>query len=336
MVMTTTQEWKILTRVGKVMKEHKNKANLVLDSSIKSNHPYYKHIVYKNPLFHFILASDEFVHVHSTMTKSAEVCSMTRQEFRTRLKGYEELGLITVKTSKVMSKSGNQKINVSKMILNLSHDLFIKDGQEREVSHTKGAYPKEFEEDWVTYRGTDPSKVGEKGQAYVNWLKSVNKFGRSAVMTGTVNYVAKCEATDTYKKHGSTFWEPSKERFNAEEYQDNKSPGVALWRLLNSPVLGNIMEGGVCIRIEGDPWMGEALLRLKGTDRVIGQALDRMGDRKFRDAFMNAYKLAVNTKEPRSTIYSQYENEIEWSIEDGPQTSGDSGRGETSTISSNH
>tara|TARA_Y100000034_G_scaffold136024_1_gene210323 strand:+ start:1644 stop:2456 length:813 start_codon:yes stop_codon:yes gene_type:complete len=269
------------------------------------------------------------------MTKSAEMCSMTRQEFRTRVEGYKELGLMTVQTSKVLSKSGSQKINVSKMILNLDHDLFRQDGVEREVSHTTTGYPPEFEEDWLIYIGIDGTKVGEKKSAYVSWGKSVRKYGRGPVMLGTVNYVSKCEAMDTFKKHGATWWNPKEARFSLPEYQDNKSTEIALWHLLNSPVLGNLTEGGVCIKITGDPLMGEALLRLKGTDRVLGQTLDRMGDRKFREAFMNAYKLARNTKEPRSVIYSQYENQIEWSIDDGPQTSRGGGRRETSTVSSN-
>jgi len=312
-----------------------SRSKIVLDSSISPKHPYYKHIVYKNPLFHFILIADEFGHVPTTMTKSAEQCSMTRQEFRTRIEGYKELGLLTVQTSKVLSKSGNHKINVSKMILNLDHDLFRKDGVEREVSHTTVGYPPEFEEDWLTYIGADGSKVGEKKPAYANWSKSVRKYSRGHVMLGTVNYIAKCESTDTFKKHGATWWNPKEARFSQPEYQNINSGEMALWHLLNSPVLGNITEGGVCIKITGDPLMGEALLRLKGTDRVLGQTLDRMGDRKFREAFMNAYKLARSTKEPRSVIYSQFENQIEWSIDNGPQITGNSQRGKATSIRSN-
>jgi len=303
---------------------------LTFESSITPDHPYYKHIVYKNPLFHFIITADEFGYIPFTMTRSAELCSLTRQEFRTRLKGYEEMGVMTIKTNKTMSQSGKHKINVSKMFLNLSHDLFKKPEQEKQVSKSKDGYPPEFEQDWKIYRGKDPSRVGDKIPAFTNWMKSVNKYGRSVVMKGTINYVAKCESMNIYKKHGATWWNPTEARFMGDEYQKASSSDVALWKFLNSPVLGNILKGGAKIKIVGDKYMGETILRLRGTDRFLGESLDRMGDRRFREEFTKCYDEAKSLPATRDVIYSQFEQEITWDV-NADDTPGSYRRGETST-----
>ena len=277
-------------------------SRLTFESSITPDHPYYKHIVYKNPLFHFIITADEFGYIPFTMTRSAELCSLTRQEFRTRLKGYEEMG----------------------------HDLFKKPEQEKQVSKSKDGYPPEFEQDWKIYRGKDPSRVGDKIPAFTNWMKSVNKYGRSVVMKGTINYVAKCESMNIYKKHGATWWNPTEARFMGDEYQKASSSDVALWKFLNSPVLGNILKGGAKIKIVGDKYMGETILRLRGTDRFLGESLDRMGDRKFREQFTKCYDEAKSLPATRDVIYSQFEQEITWDV-NADDTPGSYRRGETST-----
>ena len=304
-------------------------------TSIDSKHPHYQHLVYKNPLFHFILIADEFGGVPTTMTKAAEVCSMSRQEFRTRMHGYADLGLLSVHTTKQISKTGGQKINVSRIILNLEHPLFIADCTEKEITHTKtNLYPPEFEEDWGIYRGKSDDKIGSKQEAFVSWIKSTRKYGRSIVMRGTSNYVAECESQNRWKKNGSTWFHPKEARFLEDVYQKNDSPHVALWKLLNSPVLGNILEGGYQIIIKDDPYMAESLINLKGTDRVLGQTLDRLKDRNFRESFISSYEDAMKTESPRNNLYAQYEHTIEWSVNEQESREGNQG-GENSNLLNN-
>ena len=60
------------------------RSRLTFESSITPDHPYYKHIVYKNPLFHFIITAEEFGYIPFTMTRSAELSLAAERKYRDR------------------------------------------------------------------------------------------------------------------------------------------------------------------------------------------------------------------------------------------------------------
>ena len=134
-------------------------------------------------------------------------------------------------------------------------------------------------------------------------------------MRGTENFISECEANNTWKKNGSTWWNAKEARFMEESYQKIDNSIRAWINFNNSPVLGNILSGGNTIEIVGDKYMGEAILILKGSDSSLGQTLDRMKDNKFKQSFFDAYKKAEKDTNPRKEIYTSYGNRITWTIE---------------------
>ena len=281
----------------------------------------YKRIVEGCPLLHFILSSDEHGYVKTSLAETSEACNMTRHKMRSKVDSLKDDGVVYIETT-----ANDEKRN-SKITLNLMHPLFC---AENEITKDKtNEYPTEFEEDWKTYCGTCRDRVGTKKAGYMSWARSVKKHGRDAVMGGTKVYVAKCEAENTWKKNAQTWWNVKSAKYLEPEYSEsNKSSSEeAVVKLLQSPIFGNILEGTHRIEIEGDRYMAEALVRLKGSDKSLSLVLDRFhkklgptrGDQEFKKVFMESYVLSIalvdSGKAARSCIYAKKEESITWRIE---------------------
>lgn len=294
-------------------------------SRVERHEPLFRLICKGSPLMYLCQIVDCNTGVCPTSIQGIErSCRMTRQEVRTFLEKSKRQDLLSVDTvaKAVKGLRGFHKISTIK--LNMEHPLLKYLPKERtyeglsEEDHSDlmaFEYPSEFIKDWEIYCGTSRDKVGSKKYAFKSWDKSVKKWGREKVMRGTVNYVAECEGNGTWKKNGATWWYYKEARFMESKYQKTDACVLALWEFKNSPVLGNLLSGGCLIEIKGDDFMGEALIKLKGSDSTIGQTLDRLGDKKFERSFLTAYKEArTATSNPRKEIYSQYGNRILWEI----------------------
>lgn len=282
----------------------------------------FKSLVKGSPLLYLLQIFDHKTGICPCTIQSIErACGMSRQQVRTIINRLVKDKIITIETTAgaVKGKRGFHKR--STITFNLKHEIFYKQvpsylgesGKDNQIQDSEEfSYPTEFEEDWIIYRGINTKKVGNKKESFLKWEKSVKRYGRDKVMRGTIAYVKKCEANNTWKKNGSTWWDQKKALFLDKEFQSESSPQLALWSFKNSPVLGNILKGGACIQIVGDPYMGEALLRLKGSDQTLGQTYDRLGEKRFQDSFLRSYELSTKVSAPRNEIYSQYENKIQW------------------------
>ena len=279
----------------------------------------------------------------TTIQQIESECGLTRQQVRTAIRRMKGMGILSVKTYAGAVKGERGFRKVSTITLNLQSELFTKPKEylgtpELVQDIPVDEYTPEFEEDWKVYCGTSRDKVGQKKPAYKSWLKAVAKHGRDRVMQGTVAYVATCESKKpaTWKKNGSTWWNAKEARYLDPEFQRKDNPSVAFWKLMNSPVLGNLLKGGHRIVVKGDDYMAEALIRLKGSDPFLGDTLDRLRDRKFEEGFKHAYDLAKRSANPRTEIYKQYENPIIWDLS-GP-SGGDGAKQQSGegTVGVNH
>jgi hypothetical protein len=259
---------------------------------------------------------------------------MTRQQVRTALTHFQKAGLLSIKTfaGAVKGERGFRKI--STISFDLNHSFFKKPKEYLgETGRTlvsdlplSEGYPVEFDEDWVVYCGASRDKVGDKKSAYKSWKKAVLAHGRDKVMQGTIAYVAMCESrkpNPQWKKNGGTWWNAKEARYMDPEYQRVDNASIAFWKLNNSPALGNILKGGSKITVIGDDYMTEALIRLKGSDPVLGTTLDRLRDKRFEEGFIKSYELAKKSANPRTEMYTQYEQSIIWdtrsSVDNGPE-----------------
>mgnify|MGYP001188520524 CR=1 FL=1 len=286
--------------------------------------PLFKTICQNSPIMYLLQIYDHKTGVCPTTLQQIEIaCGMTRQGVRTALKKLEKGNFLAISTYSGAVKGERGFRRVSTITLNLEHQIFHKQvsgylGESEKPLPEKveltDEYSKEFEEDWLIYRGKMKDKIGNKKEAYLSYKGAVKKYGREKVMRGTIVYVKKCEASNTWKKNGATWWRASKALFMDKELQANHVPEIALWAVKNSPCLGNLLQGGAKIVVKGDPYMAEALLRLKGSDQTLGQTIDRLGDKKFEESFLRSYDISKRATTPRCEIYTQYENEIEWQV----------------------
>lgn len=291
---------------------------------ISRDDPLFRLFCKNSPILFLLQIYDHKTGVCPTTLQGIEhECGMTRQQVRTALSHLQKAGLLSIKTfaGAVKGERGFRKI--STVSFNLNHSLlkrpkeYLGETGRTSVSDPppSDGYPAEFNEDWGVYCGTSRDKVGDKKSAYKSWKKAVLAHGRDKVMQGTITYVAMCESrkpNPQWKKNGGTWWNAKEARYMSPEYQGVDNPSIAFWKLNKSPVLGNILKGGSKIIIIGDEYMAEALIRLKGSDPVLGTTLDRLRDKKFEEVFIRSYELAKKSAKPRTEIYTQYEQSIIW------------------------
>jgi len=285
--------------------------------------PLFSLVVKGSPLMYLMQIYDYKTGVCPTTIQQIQVeCGLTRQQVRTALKNLEKDNILTVSTYAGAIKGERGFRKVSTITFNLEHELFKKPkgylGTSVEIPtvEVEEGYPKEFDEDWKVYCGKSRDKVGQKKPAYKSWVKAVSKHGRDRVMQGTIAYVAMCESKNPpqWKKNGATWWNAKEARYLDTEFQQKDHPSIAFWKLMNSPMLGNILNGDSKIVIQGDQYMAEALVRLKGSDPYLGTTLDRLRDKKFEEAFKKSYELAKRSPSPRTEIYTTHDQTIIWNI----------------------
>jgi len=282
--------------------------------NLKSDHLLYPMLVKGNPFLHLLLSSDDFGITKESQTKIGEACDMSRQEVRTYLNILKEAGVL--ETKKESKKINGNWVSVSQLQFSHNNDIFIDPNDaQNPTRYQKYGYPEDYQRDWEIYRGRDAQRVGNKSEAYNNWWKSVKDFGADNVTRGTRNYINDCESKDRWKKAARTFWCPETAIFMEEEYQGKTRNGqAALIDFLYSPHLKGLIEGGGRYTVEGDDYMIEALLILKGSEPSVGHILDKIKDDRFRDKFIESYDLALKKDSPRKVLYARRAPEITWVI----------------------
>ena len=289
-------------------------------SRIGKDHPDYDLVVKSSPLMHLaMIANHETGVCPTTINNLSTACGLSRQQVRTLIDKYEESGLVIKKTQNSINVGGKHPISRSELKIDFSHPLWEEFGINKVEAYDKPdrGYPDEFNEDWDLYCGNDSERCGQKSSAWGKWKGACEIYGRDKVMAGTKAYIAECESMDKWKKNASTWWWSRKGKpfFMEDKYQHEWNPHIALSLLMDSPVLGNILNGGVRIHISVDPYMCETLLLMKGSNRSLSDIYDRIGERRFKDLFIEKYSdcLSNESFKGRDVIYAKCDQEIKWS-----------------------
>ena len=283
--------------------------------NLKEDNPLYPMLVKGNPFLHMLLQCDDFGIVRLSQKSMAESCDMEKKEVKQYLEKLKEVGILVKHKDK--EKKNGQWLTFERLKFNHDCDIFINpEDKLNPKRYQENGYPEDYGEDWKIYRGTDAEKIGNKAEAYPNWWMSVERYGHEAVTRGTRNYISKCEAHATWKKAAKNFWEPEAALFM--EYQHNTKGGeTALVALLHSKHLMGILEGAASYTVEGDDFIIEALLIMKGTEPTLGTVLDKIGDDRFRDRFIQCYEKALEkSAPPRRKLYAKRDNKVTWVMRD--------------------